>query len=910
MAWLTIAIMAPVQAAVAGLSARLGRALALGIVAAAALALLAPAGARALDVPDDYQLDAPIDGLTRPSAIAFASNGDVFIAERIGTVKVFHGINDPQPDLVVDIRENVHAFNDRGMMGMALDPDYPAEPYLYLSYTRDAAPGEGPPPTHEENSDGSDTCVRIDTGELDEEGECIASARVSRFDVSTAVGGGGALGAGDEQDLVTGWCQQFHSHSMDDLEFDEEGALLVSGGEAANYAALDYGQFGNPCGDPEFEGGSLRSQDLRGRWNDPVGYNGTIIRIDPETGAPWPTNTPTESESDAARIVAYGLRNPFRMALRPGTDELFTTDVGSSYFDEVNRIPDLLDRPNGWPLNFGWPCREGFDVNPGFHALSFGLPLPICVKLYEEPPVNLKSPHFAYPRSGELFAGDKCNPTPGAALAGLSFYELPGAPQPGALPKLDGSLLLADAARGCVWEMDSDGAGKPDPGDVRNLITREDEDHGAFTPVNFATGPGGDLFIPDFWGNRIVRLRYFEDNKPPEAEISALPHPYGLIEGGKFTPTLDAGGSSDAEDAAEDLEYEWDLDGDGTFEETGAEPTVEAEYTEAVNVVAQLRVTDSEGATDVARITLYPGDLPPSDPTMTLPTADRKWNVGEEIEVDAPQPTDPADEDDGEDPQLDWDITIQHCPDHCHSHPHEHITGTSGSFAGPDHEYPSHLRIVLTATDSRGLSAEPVEREIFPNAVDVTLQSDPPGVPLTIASSTKLAPFAERLLSGGDATVSAPQTATLGGHQYNFASWSDGGARNHLVSHTADTTLIARYAPPPVPDATERPDPLSSKVRLRFATWPGGLPLRVGKRWRRARFGLSVQRGSRLELEAPRRLVRRGRVFAFKRWKRIGRKRMRNIKAGRSRTYVAIFRSRPLVRDGKREALSWRRPAK
>jgi hypothetical protein len=448
---------------------------------------------------------------------------------------------------------------------------------------------------------------------------------------------------------------------------------------------------------------------------------------------------------------------------------------------------------------------------------------------------------------------------------------------------------------------------------LQNLITREDEDHGSFTPVNLTIGPGGALFIPDFWGDKIARLRHFEDNKPPEAEIAALPAPYGLMEGGKFTPTLDGSASSDAEDPSEDLTYDWDLDGDGTFdEETGAEPTIEAEYTEAVNVIAQLRVTDTEGATDVARVKLYPGDLPPSSPTMTLPTADRKWVVGEEVELLAPPSTDPeGDADDGEPPRLDWEVTLQHCPDHCHSHPHATVTGESGSFEAPDHEYPSHLKVTLTATDSRGLAApEAVVREIFPHAVDVTLQSDPPGVPLTIASSTKPAPFTERLLAGGDATISAPATAVLGGRLYNFASWSDGGARTHLVSRTANDTLVARYLPVPVPSTVKRTDlGIPPKVRLRFATWPGGLPLRVGKRWRRAKFGFWALRGSRLAVEAPRRLVRRGRIFTFKRWKQ-GRKRVRNIKVGRSRTYVALFKSRPLVRDGKFEALSWQRRAK
>src|SRR5207248_5082281 len=87
------------------------------------------------------------------------------------------------------------------------------------------------------------------------------------------------------QVLVQDWCQQFTTHSVGDLRFGPDGALYASGGEGAHWTYVDYGQRGgNACGDPKKEGGALRAQDLASG-SDPVGLDGTVVRLDPATGA-------------------------------------------------------------------------------------------------------------------------------------------------------------------------------------------------------------------------------------------------------------------------------------------------------------------------------------------------------------------------------------------------------------------------------------------------------------------------------------------------------------------------------------------------------------------------------------------------------------------------------------------------
>ncbi|HET9591397.1 MAG TPA: PQQ-dependent sugar dehydrogenase, partial [Solirubrobacterales bacterium] len=868
------------------------------------------------------------NGLQKPTTLQFAPDGKIFVAERNGRVMELDSLEDQTPTLVLSILDKVMAKGDRGILGMKLDPEYPAKPYLYLSYTYDAPiGGDSADSTHTHLADGADDCQESNNAI-----DCLVSGRLARvkIDPVTSVAVGGPVDPTSEEVLINSWCQQATSHSIGDIEFDSEGALLMSGGEGASWGSIDYGQLGNPCNDPPFEGGSLRAQDLRtpATAGDPTDYSGSIIRVNRETGAAMPNNPLVLSplfangveDVAARRILAEGLRNPYRFTLQPGTGELYVGDVGQDRWEEINHLTPPPVALNQGLTNFGWPCYEGGRpgnlVMPRWQAAEGEIHQPLCEALYSNPS-QVTAPLFAYPHpkqvagyDGHLFDGDACDPEAGSAVAGLAFYDPTGIPAENAFPaEYDGALFFSDAARGCIWTMLEGLNGAPDPATVANFAVKGAAEN--FTPVDIVEGPEGALYVPNFYGDSIVQIRYFPGNQAPTAQLTADktfgPAPLSV----KF----DASGSTDPDLGSGDtIHYAWDTDGDGEFDD-GTGSTAEAEYTQEANVTAKVRVSDDFGHSDVAEVKLYPGDLGPPQVTIEAPLSTLEWEIGETIDY-AATATDPDGETFGAGLVPHWEFLLEHCPAACHEHPITSADSPSGSFVAPAHEFPSHLKLIFTATDSRGMT-DVKEVEIYPRLVEVGVSSDPAGVTLGLEGVTSDTPFSTTMMAGGTTTVSAPLTATIDGQEYLFSSWSDGGAALHTVTTGQDVDLVAHYVvkPPEEPGGEEPPSsggdgsgssslpaPVSSeppavpppgKARVALASKPPGLQLRVGSLRSVAPFALELAIGTKTFLAAPAQARKNGKVLRFQRWmkgsRNLGSSRRRELTVDGSAKYVAVY---------------------
>jgi glucose/arabinose dehydrogenase len=118
---------------------KLMRLVARALVGVAALACAA--GAQAVVLPPHFQETVAIDGLDNPTAVRFAADGRVFVAEKSGRILVLSGPSDRTPAEFADLSTNVYNYWDRGLLGLALAPGFPDDPYVYVSYTHDAEIG-------------------------------------------------------------------------------------------------------------------------------------------------------------------------------------------------------------------------------------------------------------------------------------------------------------------------------------------------------------------------------------------------------------------------------------------------------------------------------------------------------------------------------------------------------------------------------------------------------------------------------------------------------------------------------------------------------------------------------------------------------------------------------------------------
>jgi glucose/arabinose dehydrogenase len=747
---------------------------------------LGPAPARAAitpTLPAGFADETIVTGLNLPTAVAIAPTGRVFVAEKRGVVKTWSTYasfaSNGAPTQAVDLSTDVYNYWDRGLMGLAVDPDYPTSPYIYVLYTLDAPPGKTAPYWHDAcNSPANGGPGATTDG-------CPAQNRLERVTINTSTGV-----ATGRSTLLTGWCQQFPSHTAGNLAFGADGDLYVTAGEGASFGPADWGQFGgteptianpitpaDPCGDPvdhaylpggakyglgydtNAEGGALRAQSFR-RTNGPTLLNATLLRLDKATGLGAAGNPAAASpDLNARRIVGYGFRNPFRFTFRPGTNDVWVGNVGNYNWEAIDRVPDPTAA--GGPPNFGWPCREGTLSNNYYGSMSFTQCTTLALSA-------ITGPVYEYSHVAHMTPNDTCG-TGGAAVSALSFYE--GTSYP---PAYRQALFFGDYTRSCIGLLQATN-GLPDKtkplafGRIPN-------------PIQLIADPNGDLLYVDFdqttaTSGTIHRIRYQSPTPHIVASPATGPAPLGVAFNGS-TSTSPVG----------IVGYDWDF-GDGSQHGTGS--TASHTYA-AGGFTAKLTVTDTNGSTATVSQAIQSGTQP--SVTIDSPTAATHWKVGDTIALQA-HATDAYDAS-LPDSAYSWNVSMEHCPSDCHEHHLETLTGLDTSVDAPDHDYPSWLRVALTVTDSIGLSKTVTLDHVDPATTTVTVTSSPAGLPVTLdgaGGTSTIGP--QTVIVGHQLTIGASATYTSAESLATFASWSDGGSLSHVVTApAAPTTYTASYS--------------------------------------------------------------------------------------------------------------------
>lgn len=242
-------------------------------------------------------------GLTSGTGLAVAGDGRVFVLQRTGEVRlVENGILSGTSVMNAAAISGFYSGSlENGLIGVALDPNFGANGFVYLHYNRELPGGD-------------------------------VSNRVSRF---TMVGN--SIDTATEQILIDLEATGSHRHVGGGMVFGADGKLYVG------------------VGDRDVPASSQTATDT---W-------GSVLRLNPNGtfagGDLFPLDNPflTLQTDKGSAVFVQGLRNPFGLAVNPANGLMLINDAGESNWEEINAV--AFGNPIGAAAgaNFGWPNCEG-----------------------------------------------------------------------------------------------------------------------------------------------------------------------------------------------------------------------------------------------------------------------------------------------------------------------------------------------------------------------------------------------------------------------------------------------------------------------------------------------------------------------------------------------------------------------
>ena len=448
-------------------------------------------------------------------------------------------------------------------------------------------------------------------------------------------------------------------------------------------------------------------------------------------------------------VYASGLRNPFRASFNASTGAYLVGEVGGN--DHGVAWEDLhIAAP---AANFGWPfCGDGGRTPQG-----------ACLDpLYSDPV-------FAYPH-----AGTGASITAGFTYTGTMFP-----------PEWQGRYIYGDYARSSMRYLTL-GPG----GQVTSDNAFLNASAGGTFPrsiVKLLQGPDGAIYYIDLvsefvtYTGGVHRIFYSPNRSPTCGTVSASPNDGP---GPTLTTTL-AATATDTE--GDPLTYTWTR-GDGTPTVTGA--TVGHTYSAPGTYFAQVVVSDGNSSIYCGAAQVKVGTPPFAQ--ITSPGDGSTFRSGDVITFEGIG----FDDDPLTEANYSWTAVFNHDD---HIHPESGATGTS-SFdlivptTGHGYSGLTYYTVTLTVTDVDGLQFSH-SVQIFPEKVNVTITSTPPGLEVMVEGLPVLTPYTiDQAIGYGMQVAVMDGDQCLGSNGYSFAGWSNGQPQiQNYVVPTTNSTINASF---------------------------------------------------------------------------------------------------------------------
>ncbi len=459
-----------------------------------------------------FQVETLVTGMTEPMELELLPDGRPIWIERGGAIHLY----DPEMEARTKIAQlEVWTEFEDGLLGLALDPDFATNHWMYLYYSP------------------------------------VGEASVNRLARFQFTGNGIDL-ASEQVILEVGTDRNKCCHSGGSIEFGGTGLLHLSIGDNTNPFESDgYAPIDDTRDIPNFDArrSSANTMDLRGG----------IIRIKVEDDGTYsipPGNLFTDPAVGRPEIYAMGMRNPFRISVDQRNGNVYwgdvgpdarvdSTGVGPRGHDEVN-----VAREAGF---FGWPLFIG--NNQAYHQRDFATGKPGAAfdpaapvnesalntgarQLPPAQPAMIYYPYAASEDFPQLGSGGR------NAMAGPVFYHGDYRESEGRFPEYyDGKFFFYDWMRDYIMAANLDETGYVTS--FEPFLPNQQFLH----PIDMLFGPDGDLYVIEY-GNkwfsrnedaRLLRIRYNAGNRPPVPEVDIAQ----TIGAAPFQLVADAGKSLD-----------------------------------------------------------------------------------------------------------------------------------------------------------------------------------------------------------------------------------------------------------------------------------------------------------------------------------------------------------------------------